>query len=95
MLCTSSTIAILSSMYQNMRFDPVRDLSPVALAAVSPFVLVVNASLPAKSVQELIALAKAKPDQLTFASSSSGGTSHMAGEVFNMLAGVKIGPPSQ
>src|SRR5215218_6092897 len=50
MLCTSSTVAILSSMYKNMRFDPSRDLAPVALVAVSPFVMVVNTALPVKSV---------------------------------------------
>ena len=61
MLCTSSTIAILSSMYKNMRFDPMRDLTAVALAAASPFMLVVNSAVPAKSFQELIALAKAQP----------------------------------
>src|SRR6187402_835165 len=76
MLCTSSTIAILSSVYKNMRFDPIRDLSAVALVAVSPFMLVVNASVPAKSVQELIALAKAQPGQITGASSGVGTTNH-------------------
>ncbi|MGZ5139994.1 MAG: Bug family tripartite tricarboxylate transporter substrate binding protein, partial [Burkholderiales bacterium] len=72
MLCTSSTIAILTSMYKNMRFDPGRDLSAVALAALSPFMLVVNAGVPAKSVQELIALAKSQPGKITGASSGVG-----------------------
>jgi tripartite-type tricarboxylate transporter receptor subunit TctC len=89
-LCTSSTIAILSSMYKNMRFDPVRDLSPVALAAVSPFILVVNSSLPAKSVQELIALAKAQPGQITGASSGVGTTNHLSLEMFKSMARVDL-----
>ena len=90
MLCTSSTIAILSSMYKNMRFDPIRDLSPVALAAVSPFMLVVNPSLPAKSVQELIALAKAQPGQITAASSGVGTTTHLTLEMFKSMSHIDL-----
>ena len=89
-LCTSSAIAILSSMYKSMRFDPVRDLSPVALVAVSPFMLVVNSSLPAKSVQELIALAKAQPGQITAASSGIGTTNHLALEMLKSMARIDL-----
>jgi tripartite-type tricarboxylate transporter receptor subunit TctC len=89
-LCTSSAIAILSSMYKSMRFDPSRDLSPIALAAVSPFVLVVNASLPAKSVQELVALARAQPGQITAASSGVGTTNHLSLEMFKSMARVDL-----
>jgi tripartite-type tricarboxylate transporter receptor subunit TctC len=90
MLCTSSTIAILSSMYKNMRFDPIRDLSAVALAAVSPFMLVVNSGLPAKSVQELIALAKARPGQITAASSGVGTTTHLTLEMFKSMSRIDL-----
>jgi tripartite-type tricarboxylate transporter receptor subunit TctC len=90
MLCTSSAIAILSSMYRNMRFDPARDLSPVALAAVSPFMLVVNSGVPAKSVQELVALAKAQPGQITAASSGIGTTNHLSLEMFKSMARVDL-----
>ena len=90
MLCTSSTIAILSSMYKNMRFDPVSDLSAVTLAAVSPFMLVVNSSLPARSVQELIALAKAQPGQITGASSGVGTTNHLALEMFKSMSRIDL-----
>jgi tripartite-type tricarboxylate transporter receptor subunit TctC len=90
MLCTSSAIAILSSMYKSMRFDPARDLSPIALVAVSPFMLVVNSSLPAKSVQELIALAKAQPGQITAASSGIGTTNHLSLEMFKAMARVDL-----
>jgi len=90
MLCTSSTISILSSMYKNMRFDPVRDLSAVGLIAISPFVLVITPSLPAKSVQELIALAKTQPGQLTGASSGVGTTTHLTLEMFKSMTRTDI-----
>jgi tripartite-type tricarboxylate transporter receptor subunit TctC len=90
MLCTSTAIAILSSMYKNMRFDPMRDLSAVALAAVSPFMLVVNSGLPAKSVQELIALAKAQPGQIAAASSGVGTTNHLTLEMFKSMSRIDL-----
>src|SRR6185369_8051433 len=86
MLCTSAAIAILSSMYAKMRFDPAQDLAPIALVAVSPFVLVVNAGVPAKSVQDLISLAKAQPGQIAAASSGNGTTNHLALELFKSMA---------
>ena len=90
MLCTSSAVAILSSTYKTMRFDPARDLSPIALVAVSPFVLVVNSSVPAKSVQELIALAKAQPGQIAAASSGVGTTNHLSLEMFKSMASIDL-----
>src|SRR3954454_4249552 len=90
MLCTSSTVAILSSMYKNMRFDPIRDLTPIALVAVSPFVLVMNPALPAKSVQELVALAKAQPGKLTGSSSGIGTTNHLTLELFKSVTHTDI-----
>ena len=90
MLCTSSTIAILSSMYTKMRFDPVRDLTAVSLVAISPFVLVVTPTLPAKSVQELVALAKAQPGQITGASSGVGTTNHLTLEMFKAMTRSEI-----
>src|SRR5690349_6719596 len=90
MLCTSSTVSILSSMYKNMRFDPARDLTAIDLVALSPFILVVNPGVPAKSVQELIALAKAQPGQITAASSGVGTTNHLALELFKSMARVDL-----
>jgi tripartite-type tricarboxylate transporter receptor subunit TctC len=87
LLLTPITHCILSSLMKTP-YDPVKDFAPVAGVAISPQLLVVHPSVAANGVQELIALAKAKPGQLTFASSGAGGTSHLAGEVFNMLAGV-------
>jgi tripartite-type tricarboxylate transporter receptor subunit TctC len=89
LLLTTTTHSILTNVMKTP-YDPVKDFAPVATLGIQPHVLVLHPGVAASTVQELIALAKANPDQLTFASSSSGGTSHMAGEVFNMLAGVKI-----
>jgi tripartite-type tricarboxylate transporter receptor subunit TctC len=89
LLLTTTTHSILTNVMK-IPYDPVRDFAPVGTLGTQPHVLVLHPAVPAGTVQELVALAKARPDQLTFASSSSGGTSHMAGEVFNMLAGVKI-----
>ena len=89
-LCTSSAIAIIRSMYLNMRFDPVRDLTPVILIANSPSILVVHPSLPAQSVGELIALAKAQPGQIPAASSGVGTTTHLTLQMFKTMAHVDL-----
>ena len=78
------------SLYKSAPYDPVRDFEPVSLMALGPNVLVVHPSLPVKSVTELITLAKAKPDEIGFAGSGSGSTPHLAGELFNALARVKM-----
>lgn len=84
----ASTHAILSSLIKTP-YDPVRDFAPVASLGVSPQVLVLHPGVPANNVSEVIALAKAKPGQLNFASSGAGGPTHLSGEMFNMIAGVK------
>jgi tripartite-type tricarboxylate transporter receptor subunit TctC len=71
-------------------YDAVRDFAPVSLLASAPLIVVIHPSLPVKNIKDLIALAKAKPGALNFASNGSGGSSHMAGEMFNAMAGVKI-----
>jgi tripartite-type tricarboxylate transporter receptor subunit TctC len=70
-------------------YDPIRDFAPVATIASTQLVLVVHPSVPAKNLRELIALAKARPGQLNYASGGTGTVTHLAGEYFNMLAGVK------
>lgn len=85
-----STITVNPSLYSNLQFDSVKDFAPVSLIAVNPYVVVVNPSVPANSIKELIALAKAKPGQLTFASSGAGQTTHMAGELFMLDTGVLL-----
>ena len=70
-------------------YDPIRDFAPVATVGRGELLLVVHPSVPASNLQELIALAKSKPGQLNYASASTGGPLHLAGELFNMLADVK------
>lgn len=90
LLLTVNGLTINPSLYSNIRYDPIKDFSPVSLIATSPLVLVVHPSLPAKSVQELIALAKSKAGQLLYGSPGSGSLPHLAGEMFNTMAGVKL-----
>ena len=71
-------------------YDPVRDFAPVGAVSYTQLLLVVNPSVPANNLQELIALAKAKPGQLNYASSGSGGVPHLTGEMFNGLAGIRM-----
>ena len=78
------------SLYKKSTYDAIRDFEPVSLIALGPNVLVTHPSLPVKSVNELIALAKAKPGEIGFAGSGSGSTPHLAGELFNVMAGVKM-----
>ena len=85
-----ATHAINPTLYPKIPYDPVKDFTPVAMVAVVPNVLVVNPALPVKSVKELIDFAKARPSYLNFASGSTGSTGHLAGELFNALAGVQM-----
>mgnify|MGYP001009792321 CR=1 FL=1 len=78
------------SLYRKAPYDPLRDFEAISLIAFGPNVLVAHPSLPAKSVQELIAFAKAKPGEVTFASGGPGGAQHLAGELFNSLAGIHM-----
>ncbi len=84
------TLATNPSMYAKLGFDPLKDLAPITLVAGVPHLLVVNPSLPVKSVKELIALAKSKPAQLNYASAGNGSPFHIAAELFKNLAGVDI-----
>ena len=87
---TSSTHAIAQSLYAKLPYDSVRDFAPVIGIATATIVLSMHPSVPAKTVKELIALAKSKPDALSFASSGSGGVSHLVGEMFKAQAGVQM-----
>ena len=82
-------LAILPASTSKLPYDPIRDFSPISLVALSDYVLTVHPSLPAKSVKELLALAKANPDKLTYASSGNLGAPHLAGELLNLLGKVK------
>ena len=87
---TVGTHAINPSLYEKMPYDHVKDFVPVVLVAGVPNVLVVNPSLPVKTVQELIAYAKANPGKLNFASSGSGTSIHLSGELFKTMTGVSM-----
>jgi len=89
-LGTIGPIAINPSLLSKMPYDPLKDLAPVSQAAVAVNVLVVHPSLPAKSVKELVAIAKARPTDLNYGSSGSGAADHLAGELFNAMVKVKM-----
>ena len=82
--------AINTGLYRRLNYDLTRDFAPVSLVTSGQYVVVVHPSLPAKSIKELIALARAKPGQLNYASAGSGNATHLAGELFNSLARVKL-----
>jgi tripartite-type tricarboxylate transporter receptor subunit TctC len=83
-------LAVGPSVYSKLGYNPITDLAPVAMFATIPYILVVNPSVPANNIKELIALAKAKPGQLNFASSGNGGSPHLCGELFKTMAGIDI-----
>ncbi len=87
---TISSHSINSSIYSKLAYHPLRDFAPITRIASVPNVLVVHPSLPVKTVKEFAALAKARPGQLRFASSGSGTSQHLSGELFNMLTGTKM-----
>lgn len=86
----NSTLAINPNLYRKLPYDAVKDFAPVSLLASAPFVLLVHRSLPARSVKELIELARARPGQLNFGSAGTGITTHLAGEMFNIMARVNM-----
>ncbi|MEO7726030.1 MAG: tripartite tricarboxylate transporter substrate binding protein [Burkholderiales bacterium] len=78
------------NLHPRLTYDPVKDFTPVCLIASAPLILVVHPAVQAKTVKELIQLAKAKPGQLNFASNGSGGSSHLAAELFKMMTGTEM-----
>jgi len=89
LLGNNGILAVNVSLYPKLAFDPVKDFAPVVLVASQPNVLVVHPGVAAKSVKELVALAKAKPGQLNYASPGPGTTGHLAGELFKRMVGVE------
>lgn len=85
-----TSFSINPHLYSKLPFDTLRDFAPIVLASSIPLVLVVNPAVEAKSVGELITLAKAKPGQLNYANSGNGTTAHLAGELFKKMAGVDL-----
>jgi tripartite-type tricarboxylate transporter receptor subunit TctC len=90
LLMVPVTYAVTPSLYAKMAYDAAKDLAPVAQVAAAPFILVVHPTLPVKTVKDLINLARSRPGQLNYASASTGGMPHLAGELFNTMTGVKM-----
>jgi tripartite-type tricarboxylate transporter receptor subunit TctC len=82
----SPTHSVAPHLFKNLTYDPMRDVPPVAMIAVAPNLLVVNASLPVTSLQDLIALAREKPGQLTYSSAGTGTSGHLAAELLKSMA---------
>jgi len=90
LLTASGPVSINVTLYKSLPYDPARDLTPVIHVASVPLVLVVHPSVPVKSVSELIALLKAKPEGYSFASAGNGTPQHLSAELFKTMAGVKM-----
>ena len=90
LLANEMTQTIVPALFPKLSFDPIRDLAPVTVFAEAPYVLVVNSNVPAKSLRELVNLAKAQPGTLNFASGGAGSGPHIAGELFKAVAGIDM-----
>ena len=88
-VAAAGPMAVNPSLYQKLPYDPIKDFSPITNLVNFPLLLVTHPSVPAKTTNELVALAKAKPRQLFFASPGSGNSGHLAGELFNSMANVQ------
>ena len=87
---TSSTLAFNPTVYKKLPYDPLTDFSPISLVAAVPFVLVVNPSLPVKTVADLVALAKSKPGELSYASGGTGAAHHIYMELLKSMTGIDV-----
>ena len=90
LLFTGTPHVISPALYKNLPYDPLKDFASVMLVAAGPYVLVVNPQLPVKSVQELIALAKAQPGKIDYASSGNGSAQHLVSALFASMAGIEL-----
>jgi tripartite-type tricarboxylate transporter receptor subunit TctC len=89
-LGTAPTLALNVSLYRSLPYDPVRDFAPVSLIGAQDLVLLIHPSIPAKSVRELVAIARRNPGQLSYASAGNGTVSHLSGELLSKLAGIQL-----
>jgi tripartite-type tricarboxylate transporter receptor subunit TctC len=85
-----TSLAINPSVHRNLPYDPLKDFAPIALCVTTPLYLVVHPSIPARTVKDLVALAKSQPGKITFASGGNGSSNHLAGELFKSLARVDL-----
>jgi tripartite-type tricarboxylate transporter receptor subunit TctC len=88
--CTTGSFGINPGLYKKLPYDPVSDFAPITMIAAAPYVLVMSPSVPAKTVQDLITYAKARPGQLNYASTGAGSVGHLGIELFAIKAGIKI-----
>src|SRR5258706_948017 len=86
----ATSLAIRPSLYSKLNYDAVKDFAPVSLVATVPNVMITNPAVPANTLAEFIRLAKTKPGEMNFGSGGSGTSNHLAGELFNIVAGVKL-----
>jgi tripartite-type tricarboxylate transporter receptor subunit TctC len=89
-LLAATTLAISPSLYSKLGFDPQKDFAPISLVATVPNVMITNPSVPAQTLREFIALARSKPGAMNFGSGGTGTSNHLGGELFNIVAGVKL-----
>ena len=87
---TTSTHAVAPGAYSKLGYDPVKDFAPVSLVAVTPYLLVVNAQVPANSLKEFVTLAKSQPGKLNYASAGAGSTTHLAMEMLKDVAAINV-----
>jgi tripartite-type tricarboxylate transporter receptor subunit TctC len=92
LVMASSAITINPSLFKKLPYDPVKDLTPISLAVFTPSILVINNEVPAKNVQELVAIARAQPGKLTYGHAGVGTPAHLSGELFKSMAGIDIVP---
>jgi tripartite-type tricarboxylate transporter receptor subunit TctC len=92
LVMASSAITINPSLYERLPYDPIKDLAPISLVVSTPSVLVVHSDMPAKNVQDLVALAHAQPGKLSYGHAGVGTPSHLSAELFKSVAGVDIQP---
>jgi tripartite-type tricarboxylate transporter receptor subunit TctC len=90
LMLTTPTVTVNPALYPKLGYDPVRDFTPVTLVASTVYILAVHPSVPARSVKELVALAKARPRELNYSSGGNGAAAHLAGQLFSSLTGIQI-----
>ncbi len=90
LLGQSGPISINPAIYQDLRYDPIKDFAPITMTTAYPYILVVNAKLPVKSLQELVALAKSKPGSMNYGTTGIGAANHLVAELFSSKAGLKM-----
>ena len=90
MMASQTVLAVAPRLYRKVMFDPIKDFAPIAYCGASPLVLVVNPSFPAHTTAEMIALAKAEPGKIIFGTGGVGTTPHIASEMFQFVAGIKM-----